>query len=223
MNKTIATAALVAVIATGLVSFFGGEQKPVLSLELGLMHQNWMLTEGKGYSSPAEQSFRLGVFQANLEKIREHNADSSKTWTMGLNQFSDMTDEELHAKYTTGRAFELSSQGHEDLAEFKVNSLSQTAPPNTVDHRIFAPTTVLNQGRCGSCWAFSTAVTASIAFNRRFGGVQQFSPQQLLSCSNAGTCNGGIHPDAINFYTKVGPTNEQAYPYADSQTDISKP
>ena len=72
---------------------------PLASLEVGLLYQNWMLTEGKVYSSPAEQAYRLGVFHQRLETIRAHNSDSSNTWEMGLNQFSDLTDEEFAAKY----------------------------------------------------------------------------------------------------------------------------
>ena len=162
-----------------------------------------MLTEGKLYSSPAEQSYRLSIFQQNLEMIKAHNADSSKTWTMGLNQFADMTDEELKARYTVDNSQAFSAEGLGGSIEFETDSLQQTTIPASADHRIFAPTTILSQGRCGSCWAFATAMTAEIAYSRRIGKSVQFSPQQILSCSETvlqrtvGSCNGGIHLNAI--------------------------
>ena len=39
---------------------------------------------------------RHDVFAANLKKMEEHNR-SGATWTMGVNQFSDMTEAEFQA------------------------------------------------------------------------------------------------------------------------------
>ena len=44
------------------------------------------------------QSYRLGVFEANLKKIEQHNkehAEGKHTWTMGVNQLADLTHEEF--------------------------------------------------------------------------------------------------------------------------------
>ena len=44
------------------------------------------------------QSYRLGVFEANLKKSEEHNkehAEGKHTWTMGVNQLADLTHEEF--------------------------------------------------------------------------------------------------------------------------------
>ena len=44
------------------------------------------------------QSYRLGVFEANLKKIEEHNkeyAEGKHTWTMGVNRLADLTHEEF--------------------------------------------------------------------------------------------------------------------------------
>lgn len=94
-----------------------------------------MLTEGKLYSSPAEQSYRLSIFQQNLEMIKAHNADSSKTWTMGLNQFADMTAEEVSAKFLGVTEQNMSEL---DGAEYYVPnpSLQQSGQ---VDWRKFSP------------------------------------------------------------------------------------
>jgi len=91
---------------------------------------------------------------------------------MGLNQFADMTDEELQAKYTTDWTSTQNLTDFGDSSLFNTNSLSQTNLPSSVDHRRFAPTTILHQGICVSCWAFATAMTAEIAYNKRFGVVR---------------------------------------------------
>ena len=44
--------------------------------------------------SDEEYEMRLAIFADNLKRIEEHNADPNKTYTMEINQFSDMTEEE---------------------------------------------------------------------------------------------------------------------------------
>ncbi len=48
-------------------------------------------TFGKAYASEAEESVRAAVFAQNLEFIAQHNADKSKTYTVGINEFADLT------------------------------------------------------------------------------------------------------------------------------------
>ena len=76
---------------------------------------------------------------------------------------------------------------------------------------------VLNQKSCGSCWAFGTAASAEVNFNKATGKSLTFSPQQLLDCSGAGSCDGGIHPNAVKYYEKVVPALHSEYPYQGKQ------
>ena len=207
MKKTVTLAAVVALIATGLVSLIDRQQKPQLSLELGLMHQNWMLSEGKLYSSPAEQAYRLSIFQQNLETIKAHNADSSNTWTMGLNQFADMTAEEVAAKYLGVTEQNLSEL---DGAELYVHDSTQPLTASQ-DWKKYSPK-VLNQGSCGSCWAFGGAATAEITYNKLKGTTYTFSPQQPLDCTSW-SCNGGWPHDVEDLYTRSAPVLLDSYPY----------
>jgi len=48
----------------------------------------------KNYSRE-EESYRLGVFMDNIVKIEAHNADKTQTYKMGINKFTDMTQEEF--------------------------------------------------------------------------------------------------------------------------------
>ena len=45
----------------------------------------------KVYSSPQERQERFAVFARNMAKIRSHNSKPNVSWTMGVNQFADMT------------------------------------------------------------------------------------------------------------------------------------
>ena len=45
----------------------------------------------KQYSTADEYNERLKIFAQNLGKIDHHNALKSKTWTKGVNQFTDLT------------------------------------------------------------------------------------------------------------------------------------
>ena len=45
----------------------------------------------KQYSSSEEYIERLQIFAQNLKDIENHNSQTDKTWTKGINQFSDLT------------------------------------------------------------------------------------------------------------------------------------
>jgi len=59
---------------------------------------NWKTQHSKSYDTPEEEARRLGIFKENLDKILEHNKKyeaGEVTWTQGLNQFADLTQEEF--------------------------------------------------------------------------------------------------------------------------------
>jgi len=71
-----------------------------------------------------------------------------------------------------------------------------------------------NQKKCGSCWAFSmTGGVESYTLLKQHtpGQDLDLSEQVMLSCSGAGTCNGGRL--TATFLQKTGLPLESAYPY----------
>ncbi|KAA0159824.1 hypothetical protein FNF27_08288 [Cafeteria roenbergensis] len=51
-----------------------------------------------------EETMRFNVFRQNAAKVVAHNS-KGLSWTMGLNQFADLTEEEFAAKYIGASAF----------------------------------------------------------------------------------------------------------------------
>lgn len=83
-------------------------------------------------------------------------------------------------------------------------------------------TPVRSQGGCGSCWAFSAvgAVESAILINE--GWSVNLSEQWLVSCTNAGSCDGGwaraaldymACDDQFDYCDDCGPVPESEFPY----------
>lgn len=71
-----------------------------------------------------------------------------------------------------------------------------------------------NQKKCGSCWAFAMTgglEAYSLLKNNTPGKDLDLSEQVMVSCSGAGTCNGGRL--TATFLQKTGLPPEAAYPY----------
>jgi hypothetical protein len=71
------------------------------------------------------------------------------------------------------------------------------------------------QNGCGSCWAFAatgaTEQLVNLYYNRHLD--LDLSEQQIVSCSNAGDCGGGLHNVALDYIKSSGIVNEACFPY----------
>lgn len=96
----------------------------------------------------------------------------------------------------------------------KINILDN--PPASADWEDKAETPIVNQGMCGSSWAFSAIVGLEGIAAIKTGKVVKLSCQQLLDCSqeygNYG-CNGGWMDASFWYVQDNGITTDEQYPY----------
>ena len=179
----------------------------------------WQKALGKTYASDAERALRMQNFAVTVAQIEAHNARTDVTWTMGLNAFSDWSDDEFMHFFNLG-----SLQGQQECSATapkrprSSSGLALASPPSRIDWReagIVSP--VKNQGHCGSCWTFSTTGALEAHWKKATGNWVSLSEQQLLDCAgnydNHG-CNGGLPSHAFEYILENGGiASEKAYPY----------
>ena len=159
----------------------------------------------------ADFNARALTFKAKLQEIVAHNAGgSSSSYKMGVNRFTDMTEEELRRMTPTfpvpehdgpyGQAYVADflhgsgrvSKSNGGLATGKTtqkkvhrNLGDDGNRRRSVDWRSADPpilTAIKDQGYCGSCWAFGTTETLEAHYALTTDKRIELSPQQLVSC-----------------------------------------
>merc|ERR1719330_2250544 len=176
--------------------------------------EEWKILFNKNYGAD-EHDIRQKVFQENMKKIEKHNA-KNLSWTMGVNQFADLTAEQFGAMISSP----FKKQETRKVRWF--NSTSKYGNPSELDWvSKGAVSPVKNQGQCGSCWAFSTIGAVEGCYAIANGeasspaGVTQFSEQNLIDCDTQDSaCNGGLMDYAFEFTIRQGGSMlESDYPY----------
>ncbi|KAK1686312.1 hypothetical protein QYE76_047160 [Lolium multiflorum] len=188
----------------------------------------WMEQHGKSYPTVDEKLRRFEVYRRNVEDIEATNREGGLSYTLGENQFTDLTSEEFLATYTGRFVMPPDMSGDEeddadtvitthagDVVEgHAVHGGNLSAVPESVDWRAKgAVTPIRNQGTCGSCWAFA-AVAAVESLNQiKTGKLVDLSEQELVDCGRYG-CDVGQATGAMDWMWKNGGiTTEADYPY----------
>ena len=199
-SKTLAL--LLAIISTAAVLFGHTQTQPELT-----EFQSWKTKFGVSYDSMFEDAYREKIFLENLAKMKLHNSNEHRTYDMGINQFSALTDEEFVQTYlgTIVPAENIVESDSDDVFVGDVDWVAQGAV-----------TPVKNQGQCGSCWAFSTTGGLEGLSKIGYGSLQSFSESQLVDCSGSYgnmACNGGLMTSAFKYVRDKGIVHEDEYPY----------
>lgn len=215
MNKQIFI--LSAIALTGILFLLASQNNSINNnnkhLEISQFAQFRTEFEKK-YSSTQELDYRFNVFLKNLQIIENHNSDQTNTYTLGVNQFSDLTFEEFSAFYL-GRA---SSQKDEpeivqNAPEIDFSSI-EPKEINWVEKGIVSE--VKNQGSCGSCWAFSAVSVVEEAYAQFKNQKLNLSEQELVDCSrsygNQG-CSGGFENKGLSYVAEKRINLDEVYPY----------
>ena len=166
----------------------------------------------KKYETLEELENRFQVFRSNLRNIIIHNLDSRQNFTMGVNQFTDLTPEEFKAQYVSGLQGKVESSG---CGSF---SSSASGAPSAIDWRNKgAVTSVKDQGQCGSCWTFSATGAIEGAWAISKGQLIDLSEEQLVECAGlkygSMGCNGGQMDGAFKYVIEHGQCALSSYPY----------
>merc|ERR1719276_532046 len=218
-TKTIvATLAGSAALATAALNMNTATLESDLLTEGDYQFMQFVSEHGRSYATKAEFQFRSKVFKTALAEIEAINAENG-THTVGVNFLADRTTEEKKKLngYRASQRVRTPMKLHGD------------STADSVDWRTKgAVTPVKNQGKCGSCWSFSTTGSIEGANQIAGNGLISLSEQQLVDCAgkygNKG-CQGGSMDAAMTYVkTNGGLDTEEDYQYQgkNDQCDKSK-
>jgi len=181
-------------------------------------------TYNKVYSTEDEEALRYAVFKKTQADNAAHNAKYDSTYERGVNQFSDMTDEEFKADYLSSLIIPegLLNGTTPSGGEPWVPPPEGTVIANDMDwNQRGAVTPIKNQGQCGSCYSFSATGALEGAVFRKTGRLPSLSESQIVDCSgrygNYG-CRGGWYQSAWKYLRDCGGNQgENSYPYVARQ------
>lgn len=148
-------------------------------------------------------SFVFVFWKYISERIEEHNNQvPTPKYTLGHNDFSDMTSDEFHqhfklGKYSNAEFSKLQAQAKLNPTASQMSARHLDKTKSLPDHvnwvALGGVTPVKNQGACGSCWAFSTTGALEGAKFTYTGELTALSEQNLLDCDHKDLgCNGGL-------------------------------
>lgn len=185
-----------------------------------------LATLGSISTDPRDAS-RAQIYQDNVRQIQVQNLNPLNTFYSEINHFADLSWDEVQSRFLglipirTHRDSEDNFSSSPTAWEKAVASLDWRMSPGKISP-------ILDQGDCGSCWAFATAATVESTIAIRSGkNVIKLSEQQFLDCSsNRGGCQGGYLSRSFEYVKLSGlyPVHiyNRSYVAMDNQTCLAQ-
>ncbi|MGD0230427.1 MAG: C1 family peptidase [Syntrophorhabdales bacterium] len=165
-----------------------------------------------------------GAFAHDLYDVQQANQEKGARWIAGETDISRMPDAQRRLRL--GQAKNTNTMGMPIVGTPTPREVATY--PTALDWRNNGGdyvTPVEDQGDCGSCWAFSSVAaldSAVLISTKQPGGIVEESEQIMLSCSGAGTCNGGTTNAAAEWLRSIGDAPESYYPYTATNGSCAK-
>ncbi|KAG5265989.1 hypothetical protein AALO_G00248600 [Alosa alosa] len=194
-----------------------------LSLE-DLEFQAWKLKFEKSYNSFEEEVQRKLVWLSTRRRVLAHNilADQGiKTYHMGMNQFSDMNNQEYNQAILLSH-FNRSNANANAIANAQASAQKLAFAPRQQGSDAELPASVdwRQKGCVNRCSVSSVLLQIAVLESHtciEHGYLPSLSEQQLLDCSRAygnHGCHGGRETAAYQYVRDNGGIDtDEAYPY----------
>ncbi|KAL3514454.1 hypothetical protein ACH5RR_027171 [Cinchona calisaya] len=183
--------------------------------EVMALYEEWLVKHGKSYNGLlGEKDKRFEIFKDNLRYIDEQNSMGNRSYTLGLNRFADLTNEEYRTTYLGFRPDRKRRLGRTPSDRY-LPKVGESVPDSFDWREKGAVLPIKDQGSCGSCWAFSTIASVEGINQIKTGKLISLSEQELVDCDFIDQgCEGGLMDDGFEFIIKNGGIDtEQDYPY----------
>ncbi|CAH8468866.1 unnamed protein product [Heterobilharzia americana] len=169
-----------------------------------------------------EEYYRRQIWNANIDLIQLHNLRYDLdlvAYTLGLNQFSDLTWREFCSIYLPSKLVRKNTDKLVNISQtvkFVKHNMSINVPVSFDWRTKGIVTEVKDQKSCGCGWAFATVGALEGQMNRQSIPIQSLSAQQLIDCSeeygNDG-CLAGLMSYSYDYISDNGIQSEQSYPF----------
>ena len=222
-------------------SFFSALLMPVAWLQhavaaedpTAINFEGWQTLHQKMYSTKVEEKFRHGIWLENERHVQEHNAAFEAGHTLYAKSmrspFADLTDDEFLRQYLM--APQDCSATHLSSGRLRPSIETGAGDHPAVDWRtkgIMTP--VKSQGKCGSCWTFSTSgcleAHTCLEAGKDCTHWTGLAEEQLVDCAGAFNnhgCEGGLPSQAYEYLKYAGGMAlEDDYKYVAPETGGDK-
>merc|ERR1711865_1304296 len=168
----------------------------VADVPLTMSWADWKDQFGMTFNGEEDAS-RQAVFEATVAHIETENTKGN-TYTLGVNHFSHLTEDEFVAQYTGAQGGSLVGHGDAHRGQLEIGERASSVDWTT-QAGVVNP--VKDQGQCG--YALSA------------GRLNSYAEQQLVDCdtSRSQGCNGGFNGLGIQYIGQAGACSESSYPY----------